>query len=47
VNNFDFHGYCGGDKYPALKVLLNEISKTVVQHGWLTENITNRTVETI
>jgi len=42
VTNFDFHGYCGGDRYPALKVLLEQTSPSLLKHGWLTENVSTK-----
>jgi hypothetical protein len=47
VTNFDFHGYCGGDRYPALKVLLEQTSPSLLKHGWLTENVSTKQIESI
>ena len=43
--NFDFHHYCGGDKYEALKVLVQKINDGIVAHDYLVENISSKTVE--
>lgn len=32
--NFDFHGYCGGDKYYNLKVLASKIQSQILEYGW-------------
>ena len=29
IVNFDFHGYCGGDRYQALKVLIGRIDADI------------------
>lgn len=43
--NFDFHGYCGGDKYQALKVLIQKVDKEMLKHGYLIENFGAKSVE--
>ena len=43
--NFDFHHYCGGDKYAALKVLIEKVNDDILAHDYLIENMSNKQVE--
>lgn len=43
--NFDFHGFCGGDNYQALKVLVSKVDKDILRHGYLIENLAAKKVE--
>ena len=43
--NFDFHGFCGGDNYQALKVLVQKVDKDILKHGYLIENLSTKSVE--
>ncbi len=36
--NFDFHGYCGGEKYHNLKVMIQYCAKEIAEYGWFVEN---------
>ena len=45
--NFDFHHYCGGDKYQALKVMIQKVDQDIIKHGYFVENIGGRCVESI
>jgi hypothetical protein len=45
--NFDFHHYCGGDKYQALKVMIQKIDQDLINHGYFVENINARSVESV
>lgn len=45
--NFDFHHYCGGDKYQALKVMVQKIDQELIKHGYFVENINGRKVEAV
>ena len=45
--NFDFHHYCGGDQYQALKVMVQKVDKDLAQHGYFIENMTRRSVENL
>lgn len=36
--NFDFHGYCGGEKYHNLKVMIQYCKTEIEEHGWFVEN---------
>jgi len=38
--NFDFHGFCGGDRYQALKVMIQKVDQEILDHGYLVENLT-------
>lgn len=37
--NFDFHGFCGGDRYQALKVMIQKCDQEVLNHGYFVENL--------
>lgn len=43
--NFDFHHYCGGDKYQALKVLIQKVNEDILKHDYLIEDIALKSVE--
>ena len=43
--NFDFHHYCGGDKYQALKVLVQKVNDDILAHDYLVENMASKQVE--
>ena len=45
--NFDFHHYCGGDKYEALKVMIQKIDKELNDYGYFVENLKGKQVEQI
>ena len=47
VLNFDFHHYCGGDKYQALKVMVQKIDAELLKYGYLVESITGKSVESL
>lgn len=42
--NFDFHGYCGNERYQALKVMAIECEQQILDDGWFVENIQSKTV---
>ena len=42
ILNFDFHGYCGGERYQALKVMSKKCDMEVIKHGWFVENLTSK-----
>jgi hypothetical protein len=37
--HFDFHGFCKGDKYKMLKVLLTRLNEGFTIHGYLIEDL--------
>jgi len=37
--HFDFHGFCKGDKYMMLKVLLTRLNEGFTTHGYLIEDL--------
>jgi|LauGreDrversion4_2_1035121.scaffolds.fasta_scaffold333416_1 hypothetical protein len=43
--NFDFHGYCGNERYQALKVMAQLCEKQILDDGWLVENLVKKTVQ--
>ena len=45
--NFDFHGFCGGDRYQALKVMIQKIDQDILDHGYFVENLTQKSVESL
>lgn len=45
--NFDFHGFCGGDRYQALKVMIQKIDQEILNHGYFVENLVQKQVESI
>ena len=45
--NFDFHGFCGGDRYQALKVMIQKVDQEILNHGYLVENLLQKTVEQV
>lgn len=45
--NFDFHHYCGGDKYQALKVLVKKVDTDLLRQGYLVEDMGTRSVESL
>ena len=45
--NFDFHGFCGGDRYQALKVMIQKVDQEILDHGYFVENLAQKQVESI
>ena len=45
--NFDFHGFCGGDRYQALKVMIQKCDKEILKHGYFIENLAQKSVEAV
>lgn len=45
--NFDFHGFCGGDRYQALKVMIQKCDQEVLNHGYFVENLLQKSVEQV
>ena len=45
--NFDFHGFCGGDRYQALKVMIQKCDSEIMKHGYFIENLAQKTVEAV
>ena len=43
--NFDFHGYCGNERYQALKVMIQRCDQQILEDGWYVENLMSKTVE--
>lgn len=37
--NFDFHGFCGGDRYQALKVMIQRVDTEILKQGYLIEHL--------
>jgi len=42
--HFDFHGYCKGDKYDALKVMVSKVDAGIKDYGFFVEDIKARKV---
>ena len=42
--NFDFHGYCGNERYQALKVMAKECEQQILEDSWFVENLATKTV---
>ena len=43
--NFDFHGYCGGEKYHNLKAMIKKVEGVIKDNSWLCENIQSKSVK--
>ena len=45
--NFDFHGFCGGDRYQALKVMIQRVDTEILKQGYLIEHLAQKQVEMV
>lgn len=43
--NFDFHGYCGNERYFNLKAMIQATEKEIQEGGWFIENLASKVVE--
>ena len=43
--NFDFHGYCGNERYHNMKAMIHRTKDCIAADGWLVENLGSKLVE--